>query len=427
MVTITEAQLKNLLQHAVNTRDSSYDNFFALHMRWQDDDTNAVQDSNNFEELVRILGFPSPEALLIPTRDLPGLEVEFKLNKLMLRVGKAHGRSIVFVHYSGYAMRNPKGQLVIFSKSNKKVSVEKAILSAFLDNPTLSDHNSIDVVLLFDCCFSFAITRNQDQPRSRIVEMLSAGDTYDRASSSRAKTGSFTARLLLEVQARQNRGEEKIEMADLISTLQQPSARLKWKPNYAARHGTGSVCLKISSPRDANGHTVVSGDADIAVTFSVYISKQLEIQDLQELMGWLTDTPEVRKAKLTLEAVKILHSKTFLIFQSSLVAFLRIRGLPGVRRLCEGEFGDTARVLKACLSLSKNELEDPASNSKRPPSLSPPKMELKETAPAFNGSSLAPPTSEIKLTALAFEPSSSSAPPEPETHTSALCLRPRFE
>jgi hypothetical protein len=343
MNSITKAEFELALEGAVSRRETHYANFYALHVRWEDDNTNADRDGNSFGELVQLLGFPSPDVHVIPKSDpMPGFELQALVSKLLFKAVSALGRSVIIIHYAGHGGANSLDQLELRSQSGKKIAASGLLLN-FTTESLVSLDQAVDVVVIFDCCYSFLAARNTNS-QSRIVEMLSAGDESDPVAFAAGTKNSFTSKLLIEIRSRSQRGDKLVEMADVIDKLQQ-SSPVK-KPGYAALLGIGSITLPLNTTTTAAmpNPTPPKRVPGLLATFSVHVSKTFSKHELKDLVQWLEKMPKVKSAGLKLESVKTTNSMLF-IFESSRLCFLRICGLPGVNLICENQPDDFSWLL----------------------------------------------------------------------------------
>lgn len=330
---LNKEEFHSALENAVRRRQEVYSNYFCLHFRWSNDETGAERDGASFAELVKLLGFSEPENYIIPATDsTPGFELRDRISRLFRKALNSSGRSVIALHYSGYAEPNDSGELVLTTTFNGKP--KKIAANSFLFDITtdllIPFENAVDTVVILDCCHSFLATRNAN-PEARIVEILSAGrDAQDPIAFGAGKTNSFTSKLLMEVRHRAQRGEKFAEMASVIETLQRTS-RVK-KPAYAAKVGLGSICLPLTT---SSAMVDVSRAADgLLATFSVHVSSDFTARELEDLVEWIESLPKTKHSSLKLESVKQTGSMLF-IFECDIVGFRRICDLPGVQLICE--------------------------------------------------------------------------------------------
>lgn len=86
----------------------------------------------------------------------------------------AAGRSVVMVHYSGHGGPNLLNELELSSRSGKKIAASQHVYNCTTE-PRMELDAQVDVIYIFDCCYSFLVTRNTTA-NSRIVEMVAVGD-----------------------------------------------------------------------------------------------------------------------------------------------------------------------------------------------------------------------------------------------------------
>jgi hypothetical protein len=343
MNSITKAEFELAFEGAVSRRAAHYTNFYALHVRWEDDNTNADRDENSFREMVQLLGFPSPDVHVIPKSDpIPGFELRSQVSKVLVKAVHTLGRSIFIIHYSGHGGANDLNELELCSLSGKKIAANGFLLDITTDMMIGLDQ-PVDIIVIFDCCYSSLAARNTN-PQSRIVEILSAGDKSDPVAFAAGTKNSLTSKLLIEIRSRSQRGDKVVEIADVIDKLQQ-SSPVK-KPGYAATLGISSITLPLNTTTTAAmaNPTPPKSVPGLLATFSVHVSKTFNKQELKDLVGWLEKMPKVKSASLKLESVKTTNSMLF-IFESSRLCFLRIYGLPGVSLICENQPDDFSWLL----------------------------------------------------------------------------------
>ncbi|WEW60804.1 hypothetical protein PRK78_006292 [Emydomyces testavorans] len=341
-MSVTEAEFETAIQAAISRRETKYSNFYALHFRWEDDNTDASRDGESFQDLVHLMGFPFPDVHVIPKGDpLPGFEVQHRVASLFIKAGNAQGRSIVIIHYAGHGNANDLNELELCSQPGKRIAANGFLLNITTDMVMGLDV-PIDVIIIFDCCYSFLASRN-GSTESRNVEILSAGDERDPVAFAAGTKNSLTSKLLIEIRSRAQRGDKLVEMADVMNALQQ-SSPVK-KPSYTAKLGIGSITLPLNTMAPAVTIPPTPKNVQcLLATFSVHVSKTFNKQELKDLVRWLEESPKGKSATLKLESVKATNSMLF-IFESSRLCFLRICGLPGVSLICENTPEDFSWLL----------------------------------------------------------------------------------
>ncbi|KAI1973465.1 hypothetical protein LOZ53_003742 [Ophidiomyces ophidiicola] len=330
MAAISVAEFRATLRAAIDHRKTQYANFYAFHFRWEDDNTGADQDKKSFCDMTHLMGFPNPDVFVIP-KDMatPGLEVMAKIIDLFKAGATASGQSILLVHYSGHGGPNNLDELVLSSRSGQKIAAEQIMGSII--NTGDPDVTGIDVVFIFDCCYSFLTTRTVTE-EPRIVEVLAASNNNDPAVFGAGPRNSFTSKMFIEIHSQAQAEATSVEMADVIDTLQNQSS-LK-KPGHATRLGVGSVVLPLLPNRAGIINNPNPSESGMLATFSIHVGKIFTKAELEDLGAWLASMPKVKGASLRLESIKQTQSTVF-IFEASRLSYHRIRGLPGVTLICE--------------------------------------------------------------------------------------------
>ncbi|KAJ9245641.1 hypothetical protein DTO169E5_360 [Paecilomyces variotii] len=337
MSSVSKKELEDALRAAVARQSHKYQNYHAFHFRFEDDDTRADRDGTTFANLARIFCFPTPQTYVIPkAHTTPSFEVINKISAIISKASTAPGRSLVLIHYAGHGGASDSNELILNSTSGKKIAASR-LVSLLVDETVLPFDAPLDIILIFDCCFSFLATRNPS-PKSRIVEILTAGDDRDPIAFSAGTQLSFTSKVLVEVRKRAQNGEKFIEVADLIDTLRK-SSPVK-TPSYAAKVGMGSITLPLAQiPITPSTSPMRRNPPGLLATFSLHVSKTFSRDELKELVKWIGTFPKIKGASMKLENVKQTSSMVF-IFEASRLSYLRICGLPGMILICENEPAD---------------------------------------------------------------------------------------
>lgn len=316
-----------------------YQNLYALHFRFDDDNTGAERDGASFVQIANLIGIPQPEIYIIPRSEaMPAFEVAHKISEMVKHAKNSLGRSAIIIHYAGHGGEDFHGMLELSSAGGKKIAtsrfVENIIKDYFipLDQP-------IDFLMIFDCCYGFLPTRDT-KPSNRLVELVGSGDVRDPIAFGAGVTNTLTSKILVEVRARAQQGYKRVEIAEIVASIQQNSP-LK-KPSHAAQVGTGSVTFAVNAAAAATTNTPspnLSPAPGMLATFSMHVSASFTHEELNGLVKWIDELPKTPSTSLKLEGVKETASTLF-IFESSILCFLRIRGLPGVVLICENSPAD---------------------------------------------------------------------------------------
>lgn len=331
-----------MIEAAVTQRESQYSNFYAFHLRWEDDDTNADRDARSFADMTRLLGFPHPEFFVISKdNETPAYDIQDKTRKMMREAVQAPGRSVIMIHYSGHGRTNDLDELELVSMSGKTLAANSFMFELVTAQLHLIDV-TVDIIIILDCCYSFLASRATTEPQTRLAEILTAGDKNDPIAFGPGRSNSFTSKLLVEIRKRAHAGDRSVEMADVINSVQACSAR---KPGYAAKLGIGSVILPLDPSRAVPVKVPTPHVPGLLATFSIHVSKTFNNDELSQISAWIDQLPQVNGVSLKLESVKKTQSMLF-IFEASLLSFRRICGLPGITLICENTPDDFSWIIR---------------------------------------------------------------------------------
>ncbi|KAJ9294601.1 hypothetical protein DTO271G3_6869 [Paecilomyces variotii] len=332
---LSRDEFEKAIDSAISTKEHIYSHFYAFHFHWEDDNTNAERDANSFSDLAQLLGFPVPETYVIPSDShIPGFEIQERITAMLKRAMCATGKRIMIIHYAGHGGENNLDELSFYNSTGKKSMAANSFLLNILTASLVPFNESIDIIVMLDCCYSFLASRDIDKNK-RLVEFLCANDTRDPIAFSAGSKNSFTSKLLIEVRSRAQRGEKFVEMTDAITSLQQLSPVKQ--PIYAAKLGIGSILLPLNKSPAANAHHSLSTPAPgLMATFSMHVSHNYTREELKEFTRWLRESPKAKTSSLKLESVKITNSMVF-IFEIERKCFRRIEGLEGVSLICDNQ------------------------------------------------------------------------------------------
>ncbi|RWQ93595.1 hypothetical protein C8Q69DRAFT_529482 [Paecilomyces variotii] len=101
---ISRDAFKKVMEAAVSVREHVYDNFYASHWRWEDDNTNADRDASSFADLAHLLGFSAPETY--SNSLTPAFEVHARIIDILKRAVSDIGKSVIMIHYAGHGGLN---------------------------------------------------------------------------------------------------------------------------------------------------------------------------------------------------------------------------------------------------------------------------------------------------------------------------------
>jgi hypothetical protein len=282
MAALTKLEFETALRCAVQRREATdYDNFFSLHFHWEDDHDRASHDESNFRQILDLLGFPPGVTEIISKEtQTPRSKVQHHIIDLLDKAALTPGRSIFLIHYAGHAREDdviPKSGLELCgsSRDTERIWTDGLLGNLHLDF-MLPSGSPVDVIVIFDCCYTFSASRKPD-PQSRVVEILCAGDvphpTYSfRFPLSDPFTGSITSKLLAEIKSRRQRGDTHVEIADLMDSL--PLNPGKVFSSYVPQVGLRSISLRLPAAARSDGMspTGIVPSAGIRATFSIRVS-----------------------------------------------------------------------------------------------------------------------------------------------------------
>ncbi|KAK2738137.1 hypothetical protein FQN55_000757 [Onygenales sp. PD_40] len=332
---ISKTDFKDALDAALAQRPGVYSEYLALHFRWADDDTNADRDGENFKQLAKLLAFPPPKVLVLDKLDYtPSFTLTGAVQPMAIPLPSS-GRRIVMVHYAGHGEESDVG-LQLISGRGKRISVN-LWLDQWINTSNIADYEPIDFLFIFDCCYSWLATR-QPKKGTRIVEILGAGDERDPIAFGSGSALSFTAKLLVEVRNRAQRGDKSVRIADMMVHLRHNSPVKK--PTYTAKLGVGSITLPLNQQGlGQSAPPAASMGKGLLATFSVHVKETLSPSELKGLTQWLSKIPESANIGFKLENVKRTYS-TVLFFESTRVFYSLLMGLPGFCLICENVHED---------------------------------------------------------------------------------------
>lgn len=331
-MSVTKDQFEAALQTAIEGRKKLYTTAYAFHWRWEDDNTSADRDEESFTQLAEILNFPKPEVYIIPKRPryskIPGFDLHGKIANVLAKAAHDPGDSVVMLHYSGHGRENMLGELELLNLTGKVIPADRLLQDIQTDRIIPLDE-TVDVIIILDCCFSFLASRTARQQHRR-VDILCANERRDPVALGAGTSCSFTSKLLVEARSRAQNGDVTVELSNLIETLREKSPRKK--PTYAARLGLGSIILPLvpTIPSVASRPPAPG----LLATFSMHVSDNFTEKELKDLVSWMGMLPKSKSAGLKLESIKKTHSMLF-IFETNLRSFHRISGMPGVNLICE--------------------------------------------------------------------------------------------
>jgi hypothetical protein len=211
---IFREDFKTAIAAAVKRRNSAYNHSFALSVRWEADNTNAVEDTNRFQTILSTFNFPKAEELVLLSNDkTPGWSVHKKIHRIFEDAKRSVGRVVIMIHYAGHGFVK-KGKLFASKDGTggKPMNLSKFMVEPSLeDDYYLADTRNVDVVYILDCCYAHRATRGSVDV-TRVVEILAATDDETPTAMSPPRN-TLTGKLRGEIARRKRDGYQYVEMA----------------------------------------------------------------------------------------------------------------------------------------------------------------------------------------------------------------------
>jgi len=323
---LSRAEIEVALTAAAEQRNRPvYNKTFALYVRWENDDTHADRDGVNFQRFLDTFGLGTMEVQQLSSNDVaPGWSLFQRLNSIVREADDSArasgGRSLVVFHYGGHGIQGPDGSLLLTSPTNSKsINVEQNITTLFGSPGPLPYEAPVDIIYIFDCCFSFLTTR-AFTPSQRVVEVLAATDSNSPMAFVPGSNVSFTAKLAAKAHALKQQGYPSVEVAELISILREES-KVK-HPCYAIKLGTSSIRLPFPGSRGPR-ISLLSPSQRRAV-FHINLSDDLTKEELKAFVEWINSLPS--GGNITVQGVYNTAS-TCIILQAPYSLFLKLHRL----------------------------------------------------------------------------------------------------
>lgn len=165
----------------------------------------------------------------------------------------------------------------------------------------------------------------------RVVEVLAATDGTTPTSFTPSTHASFTGKLANELAARKSRGDNDVELAELMETLRSKSDSPRRKPVHGLRIGYNSIRFKVQGV-SAHGHLPVTQSPSLQVVSAFHIAKSLTKEQLSDFVSWMRKLPS--NVGLELEGVYETHSMC-LVLRSAYSVYSKLAGLPFISLVCE--------------------------------------------------------------------------------------------
>ncbi|KAJ1712735.1 hypothetical protein NYO67_5091 [Aspergillus flavus] len=320
-------EFEGMLRQAVDQRSRVYSFVSSLSICWENDQTNAKEDCKKFRDIVHLFGFPTPEQYVIPLQDrTPGLDIHNKVTTMITQALEAPGRGLFLLHYAGHGVEKD-GSLFFTSENGRRFSVMFLLSLVQGDHSVLLPDSEIDIVFIFDSCYSHVATRNMVNTE-RIVEVLAATSPNSPLANAAQGRASFTGKLRNEIMYRKGQGHKSVELAELIDTLITKSPQVR--PSYKLLLGVHSLRLELPGGSVSTVVPPAVVEPQYFAVFSVYVAQSLSASGLATLVEWIHSLP--RNIGLALDNAYETFSMLF-IFRASRYIFLKLNGVNNVTLL----------------------------------------------------------------------------------------------
>ncbi|KKK26496.1 hypothetical protein ARAM_001012 [Aspergillus rambellii] len=320
---------RQLMEKLVDQHHRQFCHSLSLSISWEDDNTNASQDIANFQAILRIFGYTEADEYVIPSQaPTPGWEVSDKIWSLLRKAMAKSGRTIILIHYAGHGVKWNDKLHFCNGAGNKRINVDREILGLVDSNSALPDSASVDVVFLFDSCYSYLATRNYTAG-PRVVEVLAAVDESSQLAFAPGRHASFTGKVYAELIKRKQSGATNVELAELHACLRKTSPVKK--PAHRLIVGVNSLRLLIPQNNQPTLTYEPAGPATYAV-FSFRIADSLSTESIKNFSDWVGALP--KDVGLALENVYNTQSMC-LIFRAPWAFWCKVNGLDFVQFICE--------------------------------------------------------------------------------------------
>ncbi|KAK2814107.1 hypothetical protein FQN50_000511 [Emmonsiellopsis sp. PD_5] len=349
------------LEAAVEQRPRTFANHYTLHVRFQNDDTQAERDADNFKTICAAFGLPQPHEIIIKSTDsAPSWTIMGVFMKILTAARKAPGRSLVMVHYAGHGTLNHFNQLVFQANPHEPRSV--LFSDAFLNRVGASsafaqDDPDVDVVMIIDSCCSSAATRTISPQIPRVVEILAACEADASALGNqlnssmggkvRIQNRTFSAKLA-DVVARQKGKGEPLSFAEMMAIIDKNSPTIK--PFYELYLDPASIRLPFPNQSLATATKIPPSAESYRAVFLVHLSGALTDDALQDLVKWIRALDLSMGIKV--DAVYQTNS-VGLIIEAPFHIYAQLKSLQGIRFGFENTTGNKLANIDESLDLSR--------------------------------------------------------------------------
>lgn len=331
---ISWADFQAAITRAVDNRRRIYNNTFALTIRWEQDNTNASTDTENFQAILSTLNLDQAEVMILAEQDrTPGWTVSDKMRSIFRLAANAPGKSIFLVHYAGHGDVRGEELFAVEGRSRRSINFQHFIERAVANEYDFGVENT-DTVFILDCCYSHVATRALN-PSTRTVEILSASDAQTPEALAPPRN-TLTGKLRGEIARRRRAGHHSVTLSDVMATIRINSSVVK--PTHQVRLGV-SVCFPFAGVTRIDPNTIAP---ELRAVFSVYIVEHMSQEQAQRFLAWIENLPPA--FALELDGIYP-TSSTLLIFQGAYALFTNLAQYPGVTLLSEATRSNRRKLL----------------------------------------------------------------------------------
>ncbi|KAE8333317.1 hypothetical protein BDV39DRAFT_165632 [Aspergillus sergii] len=329
MAPITVEQFRRTLTAAAAQRGRDYTHVYSVTVRWENDDTNAAQDAERFQRMLKNLDIaPAIEHIIGHNDPSPGVTFQTALFNFIesFKAKSDAEHNLMIFHYAGHGMTKNGNFTFAETKAAKRtLNADNCLVNNVKDDQVIPESNHLDVLIILDCCFAHIATRTPTIPR-RVVEVIAATSVQTPTARS-PPHNTLTAKLAGEIAHRKRTGHKHVEFADVFQTLRSRGDIVR--PTHTLLVGVASVILPLNGPRTIDPTSI---PANYTALFSVSVSPDLTTDEMRQLSGWIRNLP--RFASLNIDNVYRTQSMCF-IMRSALSVYAKLHRLQGYSLIAE--------------------------------------------------------------------------------------------
>lgn len=364
-------RLRSQIEAALDQRGRHYAAFVSFTVRFEQDDTNAVNDAANFQAILKLLGLPPAEELIILGNDKTAAwTCTHWMVNLIHSQKSATGRTLVIGHYAGHGSIDATDQLSLVASpsSPSKMSFLHTLGLVFQSGYIPPE---TDACIILDACYSGIATRGVDS-ESWSGELIAAVGPAQKALenwsyTARIQNRTFTSRVAEEVAHEVGQGAASISLAAIVEALRLKSnaARIPMYQQKAGKFGIRIPNLKnvplpphrptlslhqrrqaaLSSPASiSSGSSSTIGPSqpslqastatpDLSAVFQVHLKTVDPLgSEAQKLLDWIFSL----SPNLGIELLGVFKTQsTTILIQAPWVLWAHLNGLDPFELVCE--------------------------------------------------------------------------------------------